>query len=120
MRPRRLSASSAPTASSLYVNRLSSLIPGLLLVVLAAGLAKCALAEDKVTIEQMPPAVREGSARLTGHYNPAQTLRLVFALETPAPAGGRRIPAPDTGSGFAAIPPVSEPGAVEPALRPGG
>ncbi len=83
MRPRRLSASSAPSASSLYVNRLSSLIPGLLLVVLAAGLAKCALAEDKVTIEQMPPAVREGSAQLTGHYNPAQTLRLVFALKPP-------------------------------------
>ncbi len=83
MRPRRLSASISPFSSSLCLNHLSSVMRSLLLVVLVAGLAKCAIAEEKIAIEQLPVAVRNGSAQLTGHYKPDQTLRLVFALKPP-------------------------------------
>ncbi len=41
------------------------------------------LAQQAVTLEQTPVAVRSGSAQLIGHYDPSQMLRVVFALKPP-------------------------------------
>ncbi len=42
-----------------------------------------AAAQQRVTLEQTPHAVQQGTAQLIGHYNPDQMLRLVFALRPP-------------------------------------
>lgn len=41
------------------------------------------VAQEQVTIQQTPSAVREGSAQLSGPFDPQQMLRLVFALQPP-------------------------------------
>jgi Pro-kumamolisin, activation domain/Subtilase family/Divergent InlB B-repeat domain len=57
---------------------------GLVTVLIAcAGLPVYSAAQQKVSIQQTPLAVREGTAQLIGHYDSAQMLRLVFALKPP-------------------------------------
>lgn len=69
--------------SSSHISDPLHLITCLLLLGLVTVLPRCAAAEEKVAIEQLPVAVRSGSAQFMGHYNPNQTLRLVFALKPP-------------------------------------
>ncbi len=43
------------------------------------------MAQEKIAVRQTPRAVEDGSAKIIGHYNPDQKLRLVFGLQPPHP-----------------------------------
>src|SRR5262249_55208782 len=66
------------------------------LVIARAGLAGQAGAASS-TSNQTPRSVREGSAKLVGHYNPSQMLRLAFSLKPPHLEEERQVicPLPD-------------------------
>ena len=51
--------------------------------VLVLGLSGAALSQENITVPQVPYAVRNGRATLTGHYDGTHMLRLVIALQPP-------------------------------------